>query len=125
MFGEPQSLLDWQGPPSPSGAPLPPGGTTHAIPPLPPSPPASAKLPLSWTPPSLGEVVVCLPVAEAQALAAQRGVAGEVAHLVVHGLLHLLGYDHEESEEESARMKDREDALLAALGYEGAYEHGH
>ena len=75
--------------------------------------------------PTLGEIVVCLPVAEAQAAAAQRGVEGEVAHLVVHGLLHLLGYDHEESETESARMKEREDALLASLGYEGAYEHGH
>ena len=75
--------------------------------------------------PSLGEIVVCLPVAEAQAQAAQRGVEGEVAHLIVHGLLHLLGYDHEDSEDESQRMKDREDALLASLGYEGAYEHGH
>jgi probable rRNA maturation factor len=75
--------------------------------------------------PSLGEIVVCLPVAEAQARAAKRGVAGEVSHLIVHGLLHLLGYDHEDSEEESQRMKEREDTLLASLGYEGAYEHGH
>jgi len=75
--------------------------------------------------PTLGEIVVCLPVAEAQASAANRGVEGEVAHLIVHGLLHLLGYDHEDSEEESQRMKAREDELLAGLGYEGGYEHGH
>jgi probable rRNA maturation factor len=73
--------------------------------------------------PSLGEIVVCLPVAEAQAAAANRGVAGEVAHLLVHGLLHVLGYDHEEAAD-SAAMQAREDELLAALGYAGAYAHG-
>ena len=75
--------------------------------------------------PSLGEVVICLPVAEAQAAAAGRVVAGEVAHLLTHGLLHLLGYDHEEDEAESRRMKAREDELLASLGYAGQYAHGH
>jgi probable rRNA maturation factor len=75
--------------------------------------------------PSLGEVVICLPVAEAQASGAGRAVAGEVAHLLTHGLLHLLGYDHEEDEAESQRMKAREDELLTSLGYAGQYEHGH
>ena len=75
--------------------------------------------------PSLGEIVICLPVAEAQATAAGRAVAGEVAHLLTHGLLHLLAYDHEEDEAESQRMKAREDELLGALGYAGQYEHGH
>ena len=75
--------------------------------------------------PSLGEVVICLPVAEAQAQAAGRPVAGAVAHLLVHGLLHLLGYDHEASETDAARMREREEALLWVLGYEGAYKHGH
>jgi probable rRNA maturation factor len=73
--------------------------------------------------PSLGEVVVCLPVAEAQAARGGRPVAGEVAHLIVHGLLHLLGHDHENASE-SAAMQAREDELLAALGYAGGYEHG-
>ncbi|HLF70930.1 MAG TPA: rRNA maturation RNase YbeY [Dehalococcoidia bacterium] len=75
--------------------------------------------------PSLGEVVVCLPIAESQALSANRDVRAEVAHLVVHGLLHLLGYDHELSAAESKRMRAREDAALIALGYEGQYAHGH
>ena len=75
--------------------------------------------------PGLGEIVICLPVAEAQASAAGRSVAGEVSHLLVHGLLHVLGYDHEDSEAESQRMRSREDELLTALGYEGQYEHGH
>jgi probable rRNA maturation factor len=75
--------------------------------------------------PTLGEIVICLPVAESQALAAGRTVAGEVSHLLTHGLLHLLGYDHEEDDAESQRMKAREDELLAALGYAGQYAHGH
>ena len=73
---------------------------------------------------SLGEIVVCLPLAESQAAATGREVGGEVAHLLVHGLLHLLGYDHEE-EADGEAMKAREDELLGALGYAGQYEHGH
>jgi len=75
--------------------------------------------------PSLGEVVICLPLAQSQAVEAGRPVAGELAHLLTHGLLHLLGYNHEEDESESARMKAREDELLASLGYAGQYAHGH
>jgi probable rRNA maturation factor len=76
-------------------------------------------------PPSLGEIVICLPIAESQASSAGRPVAGELAHLLTHGLLHLLGYDHEHDEAESQRMKAREDELLASLGYAGRYAHGH
>ncbi len=75
-------------------------------------------------PPSLGEVIVCLPVAEEQARATGRPVAGEIAHLVVHGLLHVLGYDHEDPVA-GQRMKAREDEMLTALGYAGGYAHGH
>ncbi|HEY7269560.1 MAG TPA: rRNA maturation RNase YbeY, partial [Dehalococcoidia bacterium] len=49
--------------------------------------------------PVLGEVVVCLPVAEKQSRDAGQPVAGEIAHLLVHGTLHILGYDHEEAED--------------------------
>ncbi len=73
---------------------------------------------------TLGEVVVCLPVAEAQAAEAGRAVPGEIAHLLVHGILHVLAYDHQAATD-SAKMKAREDALLASLGYEGQYAHGH
>jgi probable rRNA maturation factor len=75
--------------------------------------------------PTLGEVIVCVPVAREQAASAGLPVAGGIVHLLVHGLLHLLGYDHEESEEDSERMRAREDELLAALGYADTYEHGH
>jgi probable rRNA maturation factor len=63
----------------------------------------------------LGEVVVSLPTARRQARASGHGVREEIAWLVVHGLLHLLGYDHQEEEEERV-MRSREAALLAAPG---------
>jgi probable rRNA maturation factor len=76
-------------------------------------------------PPSLGEVIICLPVAEASLGEPNRSVEGAISHLLAHGLLHLLGYDHEESDAESSRMQAREDAILASLGYIGQYAHGH
>ncbi len=75
--------------------------------------------------PSLGEVVVCLPYAESQAAATGMPVAGQVAHLVVHGTLHVLGFDHEAGQSAAVEMQSREEALLDGLGYAGRYEHGH
>ena len=81
--------------------------------------------------PSLGEIVICVAVAEAQVEQARlsgdtaRTVDAEIAHLLVHGLLHLLGHDHEEGEAESRAMQAREDELLRALGFGGRYAHGH
>jgi probable rRNA maturation factor len=59
----------------------------------------------------LGEVILSYPTAERQAREAGRSVQEEAAHLVVHGLLHLLGYDHEDPEDER-RMRAREEGLL-------------
>ena len=63
---------------------------------------------------ALGEVVLSYPRAEAQAAEHGCSVEEEVARLVVHGVLHLNGYDHETPEEE-ARMRAREDEVLARL----------
>ncbi|MDI6858599.1 MAG: rRNA maturation RNase YbeY [Dehalococcoidia bacterium] len=63
----------------------------------------------------LGEVVVSLPTARRQAREAGRPLLTEVAHVLIHGVLHLLGYDHE-SEEDRKRMRGREEGLLSALG---------
>lgn len=62
-------------------------------------------------PAHLGDVVVALPYAARQAERAARPLSDELAHLVAHGILHLLGYDHEEPDEERA-MRDRERAIL-------------
>jgi probable rRNA maturation factor len=59
----------------------------------------------------LGEVILSYPTAERQAREAGHGVQEEAAHLMVHGLLHLLGYDHADPEDER-RMRAREEELL-------------
>jgi len=61
----------------------------------------------------LGDVVVCPKVAAANALREDVGYADELALLVVHGMLHLLGWDHEEPDE-ADRMEARERDLLRA-----------
>ncbi|HXG42239.1 MAG TPA: rRNA maturation RNase YbeY [Dehalococcoidia bacterium] len=65
----------------------------------------------------LGEVVISLPMARRQAQAAGRSLSAEVAHLLVHGILHLLGYDHALPQEE-ARMRERERTILARVSGE-------
>ncbi len=59
----------------------------------------------------LGEVIISYPTAERQAKEAGQAVADEVSHLLVHGILHLLGYDHLASDDER-KMRIREDELL-------------
>ncbi|HEV8574889.1 MAG TPA: rRNA maturation RNase YbeY [Dehalococcoidia bacterium] len=60
----------------------------------------------------LGEVIISYPTASRQAAEAGRLVDEEIAHLLVHGILHLLGYDHAEAEDER-KMRAREEELLA------------
>ncbi|MDO8688423.1 MAG: rRNA maturation RNase YbeY [Dehalococcoidia bacterium] len=62
----------------------------------------------------LGEVIVSYPQAERQALEMGKGTAQEVALLLVHGILHLLGYDHAEQEDEKT-MRARETILLQTV----------
>jgi len=59
----------------------------------------------------LGEVILSYPTAERQAQEAGHSVQNEAAHLMVHGLLHLVGYDHDDPEDER-RMRAREEELL-------------
>ncbi len=60
----------------------------------------------------LGDVVISLPTALRQAKEAGRSINEELATLLVHGVLHLCGYDHELNPREAARMSRRERALL-------------
>jgi probable rRNA maturation factor len=59
----------------------------------------------------LGEVIISYPQAVEQAKEQGHSIERELALLIVHGILHLLGYDHEELEEES-KMRERERRLL-------------
>ncbi|MFO7310527.1 MAG: rRNA maturation RNase YbeY [Bacillota bacterium] len=63
----------------------------------------------------LGDVVISVPTAIRQAEEYGHGVDRELAYLCVHGVLHLLGYDHEEEAARQA-MRQREEAILAEAG---------
>ena len=62
----------------------------------------------------LGDIVISLEKAASQAAEYGQSLEREVAFLTIHGMLHLLGYDHEEAEEE-AQMRAEQRAVLAAL----------
>lgn len=66
-------------------------------------------------PSTLGQVVVSYPRAVRQARDYGHSVEREVAFLFVHGLLHLLGYDHQRRADEQ-RMRERQEAILSSLG---------
>jgi probable rRNA maturation factor len=70
--------------------------------------------------PLAGDIVLCVPVMRREARAARRPLAAHCAHLVVHGMLHLQGYDHE-NEDDTERMEARERAVLARLGFPDPY----
>jgi len=68
----------------------------------------------------LGDVVLALETVAAEAAAQQKPLADHLRHLVVHGVLHLLGQDHEDPAEAEA-MEERETAILAELGVPDPY----
>jgi len=63
----------------------------------------------------LGDVVICMDVAQRQAEEYGHSIERELAFLVAHGMLHLLGFDHETPEDE-AKMRAAQDAVLNQLG---------
>jgi probable rRNA maturation factor len=65
--------------------------------------------------PLLGDVIVSLPTAAREAHAGQQSLEDRVLYLLLHGLLHLLGYDHERSATDRRRMEALEHSLLAHL----------
>lgn len=64
----------------------------------------------------LGDLVISVQTAERQALLIGHPLQDELRVLVVHGLLHLLGFDHETGEEDAAVMRAEEARVLAAMG---------
>jgi len=63
----------------------------------------------------LGDVVVSLSIAEREAQTLEQPLEARVVYLLIHGLLHLLGYDHEQSDAAQQRMETLEQELLAYL----------
>ncbi|MDX1605164.1 MAG: rRNA maturation RNase YbeY [Candidatus Competibacterales bacterium] len=68
----------------------------------------------------LGDLVICAPLVAREALQQGKSTEAHWAHLVIHGILHLQGYDHQEPAE-AARMEQLEVRILAGLGYPDPY----
>ena len=69
-----------------------------------------------WPPRLLGDVVISVPTAQRQATVYGHSLHKEVIRLVVHGVLHLLGYDHEVGELEARRMAGQERRVFRLIG---------
>lgn len=70
----------------------------------------------------LGDIVLAHGVCAAEAADKQVAIETHAAHLVVHGTLHLLGYDHETSEGDAEEMEEAERRALAAIGIADPYK---
>lgn len=68
----------------------------------------------------LGDLVICAQVVRSEAREQRKALKAHWAHLVVHGALHLVGYDHER-DAEAKRMERREIAVLRRLGFANPY----
>lgn len=68
-----------------------------------------------------GDLVICAVVVEREAAEQKKTLEEHYAHLVVHGVLHLQGYDHETGEEDAQKMEEAERTILAGLGFADPY----
>ncbi len=69
----------------------------------------------------LGDIVICAPIVELEAKDQGKSSEAHWAHLIIHGILHLQGYDHE-SDEETNVMETKEIHILKEIGYKNPYE---
>jgi len=77
-------------------------------------------LPVEFRQSQLGDILICAPVVVREALEQQRAEADHWAHLTIHGVLHLLGYDHERRDEAVA-MESLETEILEKVGVSDPY----
>ena len=68
-----------------------------------------------------GDLVICATVVEREAAEQEKTLDAHYAHLIVHGILHLQGYDHEIGENEALLMENKERTILAQLGFPDPY----
>lgn len=80
-----------------------------------------AELPPGIELPLLGDIVICAAVVNREARQQHKPVAAHWAHMLVHGTLHLQGYDHE-NDADAHKMESREKRILARLGFADPYQ---
>ena len=71
--------------------------------------------------PLLGDLIICAPVVELEAKQQDKSLQAHWAHMVVHGCLHLLGYDHIQ-DAEAEEMESLETQLIESLGFNNPYK---
>jgi probable rRNA maturation factor len=76
--------------------------------------------PITEEPHLMGDIVICAPVVVAEAAEQNKSIEAHFAHLTVHGMLHLSGFDHE-TEPQAELMEALEVQILAKLGYANPY----
>ena len=110
LFTDDQSIAklngDWRGKPIPTNVLSFPAGDLEV--------PAGEAIPL-------GDIALAYGVVAREAAEQGKTLPQHATHLIVHGLLHLLGHDHE-TEEEAVRMESLETAILKGLGVSDPYE---
>ena len=74
---------------------------------------------IEWT--LLGDLVVCAPVVAAEAAQQGKSLDAHWAHMLIHGALHLCGYDHQ-NDSQASEMESLETDILTGLGFEPPYE---
>ena len=72
------------------------------------------------TPTCIGDIVLCAPVVTREAVEQGKGTESHYAHMIIHGMLHLQGYDHE-GENDALAMEAVETHILKRLGYTDPY----
>ena len=79
-----------------------------------------AELPQGVASPLLGDMLICAPVVAREAREQNKNLRDHYAHLAIHGMLHLLGFDHQ-NDSDAARMEALETKALAKLGIPDPY----
>jgi len=70
----------------------------------------------------VGDLVICIPVVLQEAIDQQKTPIEHFTHMLVHGTLHLMGYDHETSEQDAEEMEALEIEILKKLGFDNPYQ---
>ena len=70
----------------------------------------------------IGDLVICIPVVLQEAIDQQKTPIEHFTHMLVHGTLHLMGYDHETSDADAEEMEALEIEILKKLGFDNPYQ---